>query len=49
MYTNAKFRARVDAGTPLWDACDTLTKREVPAMYWWYCAAGDDWCSIEAR
>ncbi len=43
MYTNAKFRARVDAGTPLWDACDTLTKREVPAMYWWYCAAGNDW------
>jgi hypothetical protein len=38
MYTNAAFRSRMDSGEKPWEACDVLTRREVPAMFYWVTA-----------
>lgn len=38
MYTNAAFRARMDRGEKPWEACEVLTRREVPAMFYWVTA-----------
>ncbi len=38
MYTNAEFRTRMNLGEKPWDACDVLSQREVPAMFYWVTA-----------
>jgi tetratricopeptide (TPR) repeat protein len=43
MYTNADFRARVDAGESVWEACGALSKKEMAAIYFWYLAVGNTW------
>ena len=38
MYTNGAFRTRMDNGEKPWEACGVLTRREVPAMFYWVTA-----------
>lgn len=38
MYTNPRFRERVLAGEPLWEAVDALGKDELHAMFFWVTA-----------
>lgn len=38
MYTNPRFKERVDAGIPPWEAADTLGAREAEAMFFWVTA-----------
>ena len=38
MYTNAEFKARMDEGDKPWEACEVLTQREVPPMFYWVTA-----------
>jgi tetratricopeptide (TPR) repeat protein len=43
MYANPEFKALVDKGEPVWEACRVLKKDEMYAMYHWYLAIGDCW------
>jgi tetratricopeptide (TPR) repeat protein len=43
MYTNPEFRALVDKGEPVWEACRVLKKNDMHAMYRWYMALGNCW------
>jgi tetratricopeptide (TPR) repeat protein len=43
MYENPDFKALVDDGEPVWDACRVLSKNEMEAMYWWYTSCGIYW------
>jgi tetratricopeptide (TPR) repeat protein len=43
MYENPDFKALVDDGEPVWDACRVLSKNEIEAMYWWYNSCGIYW------
>ncbi len=45
MYTNDVFTKRVEGGAPVWEACDSLTAREIEAMYYWYASLG--WYYLE--
>ena len=38
MYTQPAFRKRVNDGEKPWEACEALTQREVPAMFYWVTA-----------
>jgi len=43
MYTNPKFRVLADQGKPAWECAETLTSKEMAAMFYWYVAAGQYW------
>ncbi len=38
MYSNKAFKQRVSAGTPFWEAADSLEKEQVEAMFFWVTA-----------
>lgn len=43
MYTNPEFKKLADTGKHSWECADTLTNREMSAMFYWYVAAGQYW------
>lgn len=43
MYTNPEFKKLADKGKPVWECADTLTEREMDAMFYWYVGAGQYW------
>lgn len=43
MYGNPEFKALVDKGEPVWEACRVLGKNDMPAMMNWYQNLGNYW------
>jgi hypothetical protein len=43
MYRNPEFKALVDKGEPVWEACRVLKKENMSAIYFWYLSIGVYW------
>ncbi len=43
MYTNSEFKKLIAQGKKTWEACESLSKKEMLAMYFWYMSVGNCW------
>ena len=43
MYTDARFKKRIDQGKDVWSACEVLGRKGIEALYYWYSATGFMW------
>ncbi|MBP7736232.1 MAG: hypothetical protein KA369_09695 [Spirochaetes bacterium] len=43
LYGDPDFKALVDKGEPVWDACRVIKKDNMRALYFWYMAVGNWW------
>jgi len=49
MNTNPEFRALMQNGENVWDACRVLTAREIAPLYYWYAGLGSYWKECLSR
>lgn len=43
MYTDTRFKEKIDQGEGVWSACEVLNKKGIEALYYWYSATGFMW------